>query len=249
LRRSAGAPRRAAVASGSAVTQHSTWRTHVADKFGWVLIACLVTYTMLVTVDSRWSALTGSVTVLATVLLTIYASIPPRGLRYAAIGSIILALVIGVLNAILHKHALSGFTFLLAGISLGCCIIAILLRVASETHVSVGTVLAVLDVYVMLGLFFTFVDAGVGHITGHFFAQASAYDLVDYPYLSYVTLTTVGFGDLTPGTGVARALIIIEALIGQIFLVTMVARMVSLMGTERAPVAMVRDREPPEPQE
>jgi hypothetical protein len=204
---------------------------------------------MLVTVDSRWSALTGSVTVFATVLLTIYASVPPRRLRLAAIGSITLALGVGVVNAVLHKHALSGTTFLLAGLSMGCCIVAILMRVASETHVSVGTVLAVLDVYVMLGLFFTFVDAGVGHITGHFFAQASAYDLVDYPYLSYVTLTTVGFGDLTPGTGIARALIIIEALIGQIFLVTMVARMVSLMGTERAPVAMVRDREPPEPQE
>jgi hypothetical protein len=44
-------------------------------------------------------------------------------------------------------------------------------------------------------------------------------------------LTTVGFGDLTPLSKVARTLVITEALVGQVFLVTAVARVVSLFGT------------------
>ena len=94
--------------------------------------------------------------------------------------------------------------------------------------------LAVVSSYVMLGLFFAYLDSGIGHIMGTFFAQPGAHSQSDYAYLSYITLTTVGFGDLTPGTSIARSVIILEALIGQIFLVTFVARMVSLFGTQRS---------------
>ena len=51
--------------------------------------------------------------------------------------------------------------------------------------------------------------------------------------LSYVTLTTVGFGDLTPKSDIARTMVITEALAGQIFLVTAVARVVSMFGQQR----------------
>ena len=53
-------------------------------------------------------------------------------------------------------------------------------------------------------------------------------------YLSYVTLTTVGFGDLTPYTNLARSVVVLEALIGQIFLVTLVARLVALYSSEHS---------------
>jgi hypothetical protein len=118
-----------------------------------------------------------------------------------------------------------------------------------HTTVSVHTVFAVLAAYVMIGLFFTYLDSGIGHIGGHFFHQSGAHSQSDYAYLSYITLTTVGFGDLTPGTGPARSVIILEALIGQIFLVTLVARMVSLFGTGRAPMTLGRRAKPPEGQE
>jgi voltage-gated potassium channel Kch len=47
-------------------------------------------------------------------------------------------------------------------------------------------------------------------------------------YFSFVTLTTVGFGDVVPAAGTARTLVVVEALIGQIVLVTLVARLVSM---------------------
>ena len=61
-----------------------------------------------------------------------------------------------------------------------------------------------------------------------FFAQAGAHQQSEYLYFSFVTLTTLGFGDLSPAVGLPQALVAMEALLGQIFLVTLVARLVTL---------------------
>jgi Ion channel len=45
-----------------------------------------------------------------------------------------------------------------------------------------------------------------------------------------VTLTTLGFGDLSPDVGLPQALVAVEAVLGQVFLVTLVARLVTLWG-------------------
>jgi Ion channel len=211
-------------------------RAAVTDRFGLVLLSCLATYTFLITVDSpTWIPLAGALPVAVTVVLTIWASSPPPVLRYTPIGLILAAFVLALINLAREGPDPVGASLLITGLSLGFCIVAMLARMATHTRVSVRTVLAVLASYVMLGLFFAYVDSGIGHIMGTFFAQPGQHSQSDYAYLSYITLTTVGFGDLTPGTGIARSVIILEALVGQIFLVTLVARMVSLFGTARSP--------------
>jgi voltage-gated potassium channel Kch len=47
-------------------------------------------------------------------------------------------------------------------------------------------------------------------------------------YYSYITMTTVGYGDLSPAVGLPRTMAVLEALTGQIFLVVLVARLVSM---------------------
>jgi hypothetical protein len=225
----------------------AAFKSASVDKFGWVLIACLSTYVFLVALDSsQWSGLAGSLPVLFTVVFTINATLPGPVIRRFALGTIVLAVVLGGVNAAHHNPDVFGITMLLTSLSLLACIVAILARMAEHTTVSVHTVLAVLAAYVMIGLFFTFLESGIGHIAGTFFAQPNAHTQSDYAYLSFVTLTTTGFGDYTPGTGTARSVIILEALIGQIFLVTLVARMVSLYGTERAPMSIRRKVGPSE---
>jgi Ion channel len=212
-------------------------RAGITDRFGLVLASCIVTYTLLVAVDSpRWIALAGALPVAITVVLTIWASSPGPILKWTPIALVAVAIGAGVVNVSLHGPDPAGVSLLLTGLALGFCIVAMLARMATHTKVSVKTVLAVLSSYVMLGLLFAYVDSGIGHIAGTFFAQPGAHSQSDYAYLSYITLTTVGFGDLTPGTGIARSIIALEALVGQIFLVTLVARMVSLFGTQRAPL-------------
>ena len=53
-------------------------------------------------------------------------------------------------------------------------------------------------------------------------------------YFSFVTITTVGYGDFTAATDLGRSLAITEALIGQIYLVTVVAAIVGGLGARRA---------------
>ena len=57
----------------------------------------------------------------------------------------------------------------------------------------------------------------------------------DTVYFSFVTLTTVGYGDITPVSEAARSLAVVEALFGQIFLAILIGRLVSLSGTLRPP--------------
>jgi hypothetical protein len=67
-----------------------------------------------------------------------------------------------------------------------------------------------------------------------FFAQHAAANSHNLLYFSFATITTTGYGDLTAGTDVGRSLAIAEALIGQIYLVTVVAAIVGGLGRQRA---------------
>ena len=52
----------------------------------------------------------------------------------------------------------------------------------------------------------------------------------DFEYFSFITMTTVGYGDLTPATRLGQTLVTFEAVAGQVFLVTVVALTVSNLG-------------------
>ena len=66
-----------------------------------------------------------------------------------------------------------------------------------------------------------------------FFAQEASPTSASYLYFAYVTLTTVGYGDLTASGNLGRALAVLDALLGQIYLVTVVALLVSQLGRTR----------------
>src|SRR5262249_58580232 len=84
------------------------------------------------------------------------------------------------------------------------------------------------------GLFFALAygtSAVLDH--GRFFAQQHGGSGVDFVYFSFVTLTTTGYGDLTAGTDAGRMTAILEALFGQLYLVSIVALLVANMGRAR----------------
>jgi uncharacterized membrane protein len=63
-----------------------------------------------------------------------------------------------------------------------------------------------------------------------FFAQVDHANTSDYLYFSFTTQTTTGFGDLTAATDLGRSFTIIEELLGQIYMVTVVALIVGGLG-------------------
>ena len=91
------------------------------------------------------------------------------------------------------------------------------------------TILGATCAYILFGLLFAFVYLALGELRdAPFFAQPGPHEESEYLYFSFVALTTLGFGDLSPAVGLPQALTVLEALLGSVFLVTLVARLVTL---------------------
>ncbi len=113
-------------------------------------------------------------------------------------------------------------------------LVAIVNRLSRHLTISWDTVLGALCVYLLFGMVFATAYQVAGHAQGRrLFAQQNGFDNVDTIYFSLVALATVGFGDLTMRSDVTRILAAIEALLGQIYLVTMVAVLVGNLGRRR----------------
>ncbi len=96
-----------------------------------------------------------------------------------------------------------------------------------EGGVTVTTMFGVLCLYLLIGLAFGTVYSAVDEVGDESFFTTGDATRDDFLYYSFSTLTTTGYGDLTAATNVGRSLSVTEALIGQIYLVTIVAVIVS----------------------
>jgi di/tricarboxylate transporter len=102
-----------------------------------------------------------------------------------------------------------------------------LLRHVTERGVDMSAVAGALAIYMLIGLFFAFLVAGVSELSSApYFAQHAGNAPTDDVYFSFVTLTTVGYGDYTPALGIGRGLSILEGVTGQLYLVTVVALLI-----------------------
>jgi Ion channel len=99
-----------------------------------------------------------------------------------------------------------------------------------ERTVTIHSMFGVLCLYLLVGLVFAvgFAEIQLLSDTDFFTTKEGGRD--DFLYFSYATLTTVGYGDLVAATNLGRSLAITEALLGQIYLVTVVALIVSNIG-------------------
>jgi len=99
-----------------------------------------------------------------------------------------------------------------------------------STRVDAEHIYAALSAYLLAGIFFGVLYHGIESVWPGSFNIAGAqgeFPLFDAMYFSFVTLATLGYGDLLPVSEIARGLAIIEAVSGQLFLAVMIARLVS----------------------
>ena len=100
--------------------------------------------------------------------------------------------------------------------------------------VTLETMFGVLCIYLLIGLLFGVAFATIADISNTpFFNVAGPHGRDDFLYFSYTTLTTVGYGDLVAVTNLGRSLAITEALLGQLYLVSVVAVIISNLQPRR----------------
>jgi voltage-gated potassium channel Kch len=105
----------------------------------------------------------------------------------------------------------------------------ILRRVILAADVDFRTILGSISVFTMLGLLFGYAYLALGRADGDaVFAGVAHASAQQYLFFSYTTLTTTGYGNLVPSGQIGQILAVLEMLSGQIFLVTLVAGLVSL---------------------
>jgi Ion channel len=101
----------------------------------------------------------------------------------------------------------------------------------TERTVTVRTMFGVLCIYLLVGSFFAFMYGVIDVLGDHsFFQEEAGATTSDFLYYSFTVLTTTGIGDLSTSSELGRGLTIAEALIGQIYLVTVVALIVANLG-------------------
>ena len=114
------------------------------------------------------------------------------------------------------------------GILLLATVVIILDGVLKLDTVTVQSIYAALSAYMLIGLMFAaFFGAIDGLGGGDFFVNGEPANIRTFQYFSFTTLTTLGYGDFTAGGSFGRAVAVLEALTGQVFLATLVARLVS----------------------
>jgi len=205
------------------------------DSYG-LLLALLVGLYVLIAGEQRedlWGRFLISMLLGAVLLLAFHTShVRSRAFRLGIV-LVVVADLANFIQAATNRHGGDGSTYIMFLLVL-LAPIAIVHRIIRHETVGLETILGSICVYVLIAISFAGIYGAINEAepTG-FFAQKIEPNNVDFLYFSFVTITTVGFGDLTPGTSTGRVAVTFEAVIGQIFLVTLVARLVSLYGKSR----------------
>ena len=209
------------------------------DRFGLVLVTVAVTIGMLLVVDlpRRGSAtsigevavtvLTGIALVLA--LLASGSNRPLLRLGILLVGGFVLWSLISFISAIDSVAFLRVVWFLL--------VVAtpylVLRRLVGHSQVRAETLLGAASVYLLIAMMFMFLFLAIDIFEpGGFFGAAQP--TTSFMYFSLVTTTTLGYGDLAPRTELARAASVSAAVIGQVYLVFVVARLVAVAASARS---------------
>ena len=210
-------------------------RIREPDQYGFLLILIFVLMIVGgVAGDSRWGQLVSVLLLGATLAFTMETSRASRRLTRFVLGGAAVLLVGSVVASAAEFTRLHEFTSGVSFLLILAMIVAIARRLGTHMRIAWSMLAGALCAYLLLGLLFSsaymFMSIAEG---GSIFAQVQQATTVDTMYFSFITMTTVGYGDLTPVQDLPRMIAVTEALIGQIYLVTAVGLMVGNMGRER----------------
>jgi hypothetical protein len=199
-------------------------------RFGLLLLLLICAYLVSAFVTGQWVTVIQVVIFTGTALLALRNRPTPTRLARPALACVLIIATVALVLLLFTTDTSTGIANIAAGLILLSAALMILRRVFSFTAVTVTaqSIYGVLSVYIILGLMFSAFFAAIDHLSGgHFFANGQPASTQTFQYFSFTTLTTLGYGDFTAAGNPGRAIAVLEALTGQIYLITLVAFLVA----------------------
>lgn len=200
-------------------------------RYGSLLVILIVTYLL--------SALTVGALV-STVQVVLFLGVVLIALRsgrfHRRTGQIIaVGLLVGTTAAaifqLVDKNGHGGaLASLWTALILVLAVFFIVRQVLAQPEITEQSIFGALSAYMMIGLIFSAVYLAMWKFNGtshSFFANGTTPNTKLFQYFSFTTLTTLGYGDFTAVGDGGRAVAVLEAMVGQMFLATLVARLVA----------------------
>jgi len=200
------------------------------DSYALVLLLILVTYALSTALTAAWATSLIVAVQIGVVWVTLRAArARPTTLAFAnaALGVAALAAIASlVVNHQFHTDAIVAWV--------SCALylaapVAIVRHLQGRRTIDAETVMGAIAAYLMAGMFFAFLYRAIGLVQTHpaFFGAQGPGTFSQDLFFSFTTLTTTGYGDLTPAGNPGQSFAVLEMLTGQLFLITAVGKVVS----------------------
>jgi len=211
------------------------WQPEPAPgRYGALLLLLIAGYLLSAFVHERWIGALQVVLFTAVMVLALRSSSVSR----RAVRVLLIVAVIGVpvFFALSISRATgdvgTGVANIWTGLVLLVAVVMIVHRVLVFGTVTLQSIFGAFSAYMIVGLMFASFFAAIYHFSGDvFFANNQPGNTQTFQYFSFTTLTTLGYGDFTALENGGRAVAVLEALTGQVFLATLVARLVAAFRT------------------
>jgi Ion channel len=200
------------------------------SSYGLVLLMIIVTYVLAVSLSARWGGSIVLFAQIATVRLSLHTSQARRGLLAVANVVLVVAAVGAVANLFSGQESgLRSFVFITSSALYVVAPISIVRHIGYRRQVDQETMLGALAAYLLIGMAFAFTYRFLGSVEdAPFFGDRGEGTMSQDLFFSFVTLTTTGYGDLVPAGNPGQSFAVLEALVGELFLVTAVAKIVTV---------------------
>jgi hypothetical protein len=208
----------------------------IPGRYGALLIVLIASYLLSAFITATWiSAVQVVLFTVAMMLALRSAEISRRAVRVVLLVAIIgLPVMFALSISKATGDAGTGTADIWTGLVLLAAAVLIVHRVLTFGTVTLQSIYGAFSAYLVLGFMFAAFFAAIYHFSGDkFFAAGEAAKTQTFQYFSFTTLTTLGYGDYTAAYSSGQAVAVMEALTGQIFLATLVARLVASFRSTR----------------
>jgi Ion channel len=213
-----------------------------ADSFGLVLLLLVLSFFVLaVGGDGNAGRVVSMIVFAVTTWLALRAAQVKRRLLRLALAIIPVATLVAIVLVLFGSASTAQFVQrLLTVLLVVVAPVAILKRLVEHPVISLNTFYGAVCVYLLIAMFFATAYGLINFMSVEWFNSVPFFvqlpdpgnppSSVDYLYFSFVTITTTGYGDFTAATGVGRMTAVLEAIFGQLYLITVVALVVQNLG-------------------